>query len=196
MIDTIGSGIKKMFNIQRDRFFPLPTYDISDENHTEVTIHGELIDENYSRQLKKHPELSLNEVIALDKVQKKQPISEMEIQHLRDLKLVVESDTGLQIVAGNYLILSYPDYKQMILDLITKKGSATRDDIVNLIMPTLSPDIPIEKRQRKISNITAKLAYEDKRIKNISSSTKSSVWILNNQDTKNSSKKLKNSSKK
>jgi hypothetical protein len=48
----------------------------------------------------------------------------------------------------------------------------------------------------KISNITAKLAYEDKRIKNISSSTNSSVWILNNQDTKNSSKKLKNSSKK
>jgi hypothetical protein len=55
--------------------------------------------------------------------------------------------------------------------------------IVNLIMPTLSPDIPIEKRQRKISNITAKLAYNDKQIKNIANSTKASVWILVNQNT-------------
>ena len=54
MIDVIGSGIKKMFTIQRERFFPMPTYNISDEEHTEVTIHGELINENYSRQLKKH----------------------------------------------------------------------------------------------------------------------------------------------
>ena len=33
MIDTIGSGIKKMFTIQRDRCFPLPTYNISDKTH-------------------------------------------------------------------------------------------------------------------------------------------------------------------
>ena len=32
MIETIGSGIKKIFEIQRDRFFPMPTYDISKEN--------------------------------------------------------------------------------------------------------------------------------------------------------------------
>jgi ATP-dependent DNA helicase RecG len=52
----------------------MPTYDISDENHTEVTIHGELINENYSRLLFKYPELSLDDVIALDKVQKKQEV--------------------------------------------------------------------------------------------------------------------------
>jgi ATP-dependent DNA helicase RecG len=189
MIDTIGSGIKRIFTIQKDRCFPMPTYDISDENHTEVTLYGELINENYSRILFKHPELSLDDVIALDKVQKKIPVNEVEIQRLRDLQFVIENDIELQIVAGNYPDLPYQDYKQMILDLITKKGSATREDIVNLIMPTLSPNIPIEKRQRKISNITAKLAYDDKRIKNISNSTKSSVWVLNNQNTENSSKK-------
>jgi ATP-dependent DNA helicase RecG len=37
MIDTIGSGILKMFQIQKDRFFPLPEYDISD-NKVQVTI--------------------------------------------------------------------------------------------------------------------------------------------------------------
>jgi len=179
-----------MFTIQRERFFPLPAYNISDKEHTEVTIHGELINENYSRLLKKHPELSLDDVIALDKIQKKIPVSETELQRLRDLKLVAGLASELQ-VAGNYKKISYQEYKQMILNLITQNGSATRDDIVTLIMPTLSPDIPIEKRHRKISNITAKLAYNDKSIKNISHSTKSSVWILDNQDEKKSSKKTK-----
>jgi ATP-dependent DNA helicase RecG len=189
MIETVGNGIKKIFTIQKERLFPMPDYDISDETHTRVTVYGKLLDDNYTNILNDNPDLSLEDVIALDKIQKKMPISEPELQRLRDLKLVVGYDTELQLNAGNYLDLSYQEYKQMILDLITKKGSATRDDIVNLIMPTLSPDIPVEKRQRKISNITAKLAYNDKRIKNISNSTKSSVWVLDNQDGNNSSKK-------
>ena len=180
MIDTIGSGIKRIFTTQRDRYFPMPTYDISDENHTEVTLYGELINDNYSRILFKHPELSLDDVISLDKVQKKIPINETEIQRLQELELVAEMASELQII-GYYPIISYQEYKQMILNLITRKGSATREDIVNLIMPTLSPAIPKEKRQRKISNITAKLA-NDKQIKNISNSTKTSVWVFAGQE--------------
>jgi len=177
MIDTIGSGIKKMFMIQRDRFFPMPTYDISNEKHTEVIIHGELINENYSRQLKTHPELSLDDVIALDKVQKKQPINEERMQRLRDLKLVAGVASELQ-VAGNYTKISYQDYKQMILDLIHQNGSATREDIVNLILPTLSPDVSIEKRQKKIANIVTRLSTQEQRIKNSSNSDKYPVWAL------------------
>ena len=177
MIDTIGSGIKRIFTTQRDRYFPMPTYDISDENHTEVTLYGELINENYSRLLFKHPELSLDDVIALDKVQKKIPISEKEIQCLRDLKLVAGVASELQ-VAGNYTKISYQDYKQMILDLIRQNGSATREDIVNLIMPTLSPDETVEKRLRKITNIIAKLSKQEKIIKNTSNTDKYPVWKL------------------
>jgi ATP-dependent DNA helicase RecG len=177
MIDTIGSGIKKMFTIQRERFFPLPTYDISDENHTEVMIHGELINENYSRQLKKHPELSLGDVILLDKVQKKQPVSETEIRHLRDLNLVAGVASELQ-VAGNYTKISYQDYRQMILDLLHQNGSATREDIVKMILPTLSPDETMEKRLRKITNIVAKLSKQEKIIKNTSNTDKYPIWKL------------------
>ncbi|GHT37343.1 hypothetical protein AGMMS49574_29980 [Bacteroidia bacterium] len=196
MIETVGNGIKKIFTIQKERLFPLPTYDIADETHTRVTVYGKLLDENYTNILNNNPGLSLEEVIALDKVQKKIPLNEAEIQHLRDLKFVAENKGKLQIIADDYPDLSYQDYKQMILDLITKNGSATREDIVNLLMPTMSPVMPIEKRQRKISNITAKLASDDKKIRNISNSTKSSVWVLNNQDTKKNSKKQENSSKK
>jgi ATP-dependent DNA helicase RecG len=183
MIETVGNGIKKMFTIQRERCFPMPDYDISDETRTRVTILGEIINDNYAHQLKTRPELRLEDVITLDKVQKKQKITDNEANRLRKLKLVADADSELQII-GYYPNASYQEYKQMILNLITQKGSATREDIVNLIMPTLSPDISIEKRQRKISNITAKLAYDDKQIKNISNSTKSSIWVLVNQGIK------------
>jgi ATP-dependent DNA helicase RecG len=58
MIETVGNGIQKIFSIQKDRFFPMPTYEISDETHTKVTVSGELINENYTYQLYAHPEFS------------------------------------------------------------------------------------------------------------------------------------------
>lgn len=177
MIDTIGSGIKRIFTTQRERYFPMPDYDISDENHTEVTLYGELINENYSRILFKHPELTLDDVILLDKVQKKQAIGESEVQHLRELKLVAGIVSELQI-AGSYNKISYKDYKQMILDLIAQNGSATKEDIVSLLMPTLSPDEPLEKRLKKIANIVSKLSAKDKLIANSSNTDKYPVWIL------------------
>ena len=190
MIDTIGSGIKRIFTIQKDRFFPLPAYNISDENKTEVTIHGELINENYSRQLFLHPELSLDDVIALDKVQKKMESTENEVARLLELKLVAGVASDLQIL-GIYPKISYNEYKEMVLNLIKSKGSATRVEIENLIMPTLSPEIPLAKRQKKISNILLKLSTADGKIKNISSSVKYSVWELTGRDEKSSNKSKK-----
>ena len=115
-------------------------------------------------------------MILLDKVQKKQPISETEIQHLRDLKLIAGMASDLQ-VAGNYTKISYQDYKQMILDLISQNGSVTREDIVNIILPTLSPEISVEKRLKKIANIVTKLSTQEKLIKNSSNSDKYPVWV-------------------
>ena len=43
MIDTIGSGILKIFTTQRQRFFPLPDYDLSDPNRVEVTLFGKVL---------------------------------------------------------------------------------------------------------------------------------------------------------
>jgi ATP-dependent DNA helicase RecG len=178
MIDTIGSGIKRMFTKQKDRFFPMPDYDISDETRTRVTILGEIINDNYAHQLKNRIELSLDDVIALDKVQKKQTITEQEINRLRELKLIAGRIPNIQIIAEDRPEnIPYSEYKKLILNYIEEKGSATRENIETLIMPTLPFDMPINKKQRKISNITAKLA-KDGKIKNQSLSTKSSVWVL------------------
>jgi hypothetical protein len=41
----------------------MPTYDISDETHTKVTVHGELIDENYTDILNNNPDLPLEDFL-------------------------------------------------------------------------------------------------------------------------------------
>ena len=67
----------------------------------------------------------------------------------------------------------------MILDLLKGKGSASREEIEKLIMPFLPQDLPVEKRQKKISNVLVELSSKDKKIKNISQSIKFSIWQLN-----------------
>jgi ATP-dependent DNA helicase RecG len=179
MIDTIGSGIKKMFIKQKERFFPMPDYDISDEARTRVTIPGEIINDNYAHQLKTRPELSLEDVIALDKVQKKQTVTDHEVNRLRDLKLIAGWMPNIQIIAEDRpKNIPYSEYKNLILTYIKEKGSATREEIEALIMPTLPSDMPMNKKQKKISNILVKMSSNDLLIRNISRSPKYPVWEL------------------
>jgi len=88
MIDTIGSGIKKMFNLQKNRSFPLPDYDLSDKTRVSVRIYGKILDANYTRLLISDPELDMMTVMSLDKVQKRKPITKDEIKSLRERNLI------------------------------------------------------------------------------------------------------------
>jgi ATP-dependent DNA helicase RecG len=69
MIETQGGGIRKVFNFQKQRFFPLPEYDFS-ENKVKVTIVGKVINEEFAKILINNPEITLEDIILLDKVQK------------------------------------------------------------------------------------------------------------------------------
>jgi hypothetical protein len=101
MIDTIGSGIKKMFIAQHKRFFPLPSYDLSEPNRTVVKITGKILDENYTHLLRNKPDLSLKTVILLDKVQKNIMINKDEYQHLEKLKLIDGTYPNVYVVSYN-----------------------------------------------------------------------------------------------
>ena len=82
MIDTIWSGIRKMFEAQSKKFFPLPEYDISDEN-VSVTIIWKVLDIRYARKLAQIKNLSLNDIIVLDAIQKKKTIDTEIIKKLK-----------------------------------------------------------------------------------------------------------------
>ena len=75
MIDSKGLGIHTLFQKQRDRYLPLPEYDLSDPGAVTLTIPGSVLDLDYSLMLIKHTDLDLETVILLDRVQKHKPIS-------------------------------------------------------------------------------------------------------------------------
>lgn len=88
MIDTVQMGIQKVFRIQKDRYFPLPDYDLSESQKVVVKVYGKLIDENYTRVLFDHPEFDLETVYLIDRVQKHLPLSKEQLQRLRKLGII------------------------------------------------------------------------------------------------------------
>lgn len=136
MIDTVGRGIKKIYTLQRDRYFPMPDYDIDKENRTVgVTIYGKMIDEKYSAILKSKDKLSLKECIWLDAIQKHRPITKEAIDHLRERKLVEGKSSNLTISLGVARMthqvaqytknkgLAYEALKKLILQLAYNAGN-------------------------------------------------------------------------
>ena len=88
MIDIIGSGIRRMFTLQKERFFPLPDYDLSQPEKVIVKIQGKVLNENYTRLLIKNPDMDLSIVMLLDKVQKQNRLSKDEHKFLKSKKFV------------------------------------------------------------------------------------------------------------
>ena len=100
---------------------------------------------------------------------------------MKSIRIIIGSfvtDNFVPVAENRPRKIPYSEYKDVILSYIKEKGAATREDIEGLIMPTLSLDEPVEKRQKKISNILLKLSSKDLKIKNISKSPKYAVWVL------------------
>jgi ATP-dependent DNA helicase RecG len=70
MIDTMGYGIYEMHLGQARRYFPLPDYDLSDNSSVKMTIYGSVVDPAYSRLLIQKTDLSWEDILLLDRVQK------------------------------------------------------------------------------------------------------------------------------
>ncbi len=165
MIDTMGMGIRRMFIEQRKRYFPLPEYDVHDPNHVYLTIYGKLIDENYSSVLIENQELSLNEVMALDSIQKHREVSKEAVQRLRKKGLVEGRYPNIFVAAhiaaatddrAQYIknkAFDTDHYQQLILKFLVQYKSATRQDIDKLIMNKLSEILNPTQKRNKIGNL-------------------------------------------
>jgi ATP-dependent DNA helicase RecG len=173
MIDTIGSGILRMFQNQRKRFFPLPEYDLSNPDKVQVKIFGKILDPNYTKLLMTDSNLSLSTIALLDSVQKKQDISDEAIKHLRKLKLIEGRKPNIFISSqvakasdskGEYIRnrgFDNKHYEKMILEYLKKFSSASRKDINELILDKL-PDILNEKQKEiKIKNLLYNMSKKD-----------------------------------
>ena len=187
MIDTVGSGIKRMFRSQRERFFPMPDFDLSN-NMVKVTIIGKVLDLEYARVLAKHPDITLEEIILLDKVQKRKELTDEEIDQLRRRHLIEGRKPNFTISesvavetkqVGNYLKtkgIENEFYKKMTLDLIKKNKSGTsKKEIRELLWNKLPDLLSNSQKETKISNILRELRMENL-INNSGNDTKPN-WI-------------------
>lgn len=190
MIDTIGSGIKKMFSVQRDRFFPLPDYDLTNKQAVKLKIFGTVLNRNYTQMLMEKTDLDLHTVILLDKLQKGKKLSADEAKLLKSKKLI-EGRKPNYYVAASIADLSgekaqyiknkgFKDgqYKKLIVDYIQKFGSASRQDIQDLLFDSLPRVLSDEQKQKKLTNLLYMLSKKEGIIENASSSYKYSSWIL------------------
>lgn len=163
MIDTIGSGIKRMFRIQKDKYFPLPEYDFSN-NKVRVTIVGKVNDLNYARKLAELPTLSLDEIILLDKVAKQKSLSDNQIKSLRGKRLIEGRKPNFHISSGvaaatgektDYMKQRGIDDKycqKMIVEYLEKFGKGTRTDFEDLLLDKLPDVLDIEQKKNKVKN--------------------------------------------
>jgi ATP-dependent DNA helicase RecG len=180
MIETQGGGIRKLFNFQRQRFFPMPDFDFSD-GKCKVTITGKIINEDFARILIKNPTINLEDILLLDKVQKQKAISEEAYKYLKRVKFiegrkpniylsfnVIEPTNDEELKAEYIANKSFddPHFKKMIIDYLNKFGKTKRKTIENLIIPKLSSALSDEQKKSKVTNYLSALRIDGK-IKNL-----------------------------
>ena len=190
MIDTVSRGIKKMFNEQWRRHFPMPDYDIDAENRkVSVRIYGNEINEQYTNLLKTNKSLTLWDCISLDSIQKGRSIHEEIAQNLLSRGLI-EGETpnytiSLGIAKATRQLQDYTKQKgldkekikQMVLQYLKNAGSegAKRDGIYEYVKDVLPQAKTREQQLRLLGDMLNALSV-DKFIY-----TKGRTWFSNEQ---------------
>jgi ATP-dependent DNA helicase RecG len=189
LIDTIGSGIKRMYRTQRERYFPLPDFELkSNPGSVRVRIYGRELDTAFSRALLSGMDLTLEEVIALDRVQKRMPLSLDLIKPLRKRGLVEGRGTTVRISGAvakasgrevSYTVdrgLDSQHYKALVVQLL-KLGPQGRPKINQLLLDKLPGAVAPEKRAGYIKSLLRDMA-RDGVIETDGAKTKAAKWRL------------------
>jgi ATP-dependent DNA helicase RecG len=193
MIDALGYGIHKMFNSQRNRFFPLPDYTKSSHSEVILEIYGHTIDENYSKTLiERKYELSLDEVILLDKVQKQQPVNDDDAKMLKKKNLIegrkpnfyigakIAKTTGHKAEYTKNKGLDKQYYLDLIIKAIEQHENVSRKDIDALLWNKLPEILDEKQKKNRITNLIKELRMNGK-IVNCGNDRKP-IWELKEQE--------------
>jgi ATP-dependent DNA helicase RecG len=188
MIETFGSGIKRMFMLQRERNFPMPDYKLDKPDKVSVKLTGQLLDENYTQLLLSNMELDLLDVIALDKVQKKLPLDDASFLRLKSQKLIdgrrpnifvsakVAAVTGDKATYIKNRAFNKSYYQAMIVSYLEKYGTATRKDFDDLLLNKLSDTLNIRQKHHFLKNLLQDLRRES--ILTTDGGTRGTKWRL------------------
>lgn len=174
MIDTVGSGIRRVYDIQKKKFFPMPDYDLSEDNRVKVILYGKIIDEKYSKILFEKTNLDIDKVMLLDRVQKSYPITKEQSDYLKKDNLVEGRYPNIYISSNiakitndkeNYIYntgLENEFYKNLIIKYISEYEQASRKEIINLLKDKLPSSLNEKTKISRIRYLLQLLKKEDK----------------------------------
>lgn len=175
MIDTVSRGIKKMFNEQWRRHFPMPDYEIDAKNRkVSVRIYGNEINEQYTNLLKTNNSLTLWDCISLDAIQKGRTIHEGIAQDLLNRGLIEGEAPNYTISLGiakatrqlqgytKQKGLDKEKIKQMILQYLKNAGTdgAKRDSIYEYVKDVMPQVKTHEQQLRLLGDILSALSTD------------------------------------
>jgi ATP-dependent DNA helicase RecG len=153
-----------------------------------VQIHGKVLDLKYARLLAQNEELSLYDIILLDRVQKNKPISDDDARRLREKGYIegrkpqyyvsssVAQVTGKRADYIKNKAFDDAHYKNMIVQFIKEFGSASRQEADQLLFDKLSDLLSPKQKRGKVGNLLSALRMEGI-IENIGS-TSMPKWVL------------------
>ena len=189
MIDTATLGIRRAYNIQKAKYFPMPDYNVSSGTQVEVTIYGKTLNDSYMHILYDHQDLDLQTVFLLDRIQKGLPIEKEDVDRLRSQKLVEGRLTSLYLSASaaksidestSYIKNKGFDdkyYKDLIVEYLKQYGKAKKKDIRELLWDKLPDALSDAQKEHKVSNLLA-ILKKNNVIDTDSSNQQRSHWIL------------------
>ena len=165
MIDTNSMGIPMMYQIQKEKCFPLPTYDLSDPNRVKVTLYGRILDKNYTQLLRSNGDLDLQTVFLLDKVQKHEVISKESYKILKKQGIVegrypniyvsykIANMVGQKTEYVKNKGLSNDVYKKIIYNALDTMKQASVTELKSVLEGALPAVLDEKQQSKKVSNI-------------------------------------------
>ena len=189
MIDTATLGIRRAYNIQKAKYFPMPDYNVATGTQVEVTVYGKSLNDNYMHILYDHQDLDLQTVFLLDRVQKGLSIEKADAEKLRASKLVEGRLNSLYLSASaaksideaaNYIKNKGFDdkyYKDLIVEYLKQYERAKKREIRDLLWDKLPNALSDTQKENKIRNILSSMKKQNI-IDTDSPNQQKSCWIL------------------
>lgn len=184
-----STGIRRVFRIQKERYFPLPDYDLSNRQQVKVCIYGRILDENYSQILFKNPDFDLETVFLIDCVQKGIRIDKSAVKYLRKLKVIEGKVPNIFLFATISETIGEKDqyvknkafddqyYKDLIVKYLEQYGSAKKKDIRTLLWDKLPEIMEDKQKEDKVRNLLSSMRKKGI-ITTTSKNQQKSSWVL------------------
>lgn len=141
----------------------MPDYEFEDKRVI-VTIYGKILNERYTKLLASNSDISLIDVIYLDRVVKSQAIADENIKELRSKGLIEGKKPNIHISAkvanetdqkSEYIKMRGIDdsfVQKMIVEYLEKFGEAKRVDFEKIVLDKLPEFLDIKQKKDKVKN--------------------------------------------